>query len=362
MNLFYSLARPYGALVPVYGTCLTCWRLSTAVSGKTHACVQRATQRSDKATVKSKWLPELCQHRLAFRNITYTVKAKGQNKVILHDIGATVDSGRVLAIMGLSGAGKTSLLNVLTLTAFSGRSEGTVQLNGSNMSLQKFQRCCALVTQNNFHLGVPDTEGDTQLRRRPVPGRERDEKRDRVEALLSSLGLTSCADTVVGTSSRLVCRWAIAPPVDRLALIKRPTVLFLDEPTSGLDAAAAVGVMDCIRELAKSSNLVVICTIHQPSTVVYNSFDQVMLLAGGAVAFRGTADEAVPYFASIGHAMPNHSNPAEFMLNLVNDEFSDPKQVAAVMGHWAKNRSDGTDPTLNRRSTRRRAAAWRWNA
>ena len=91
------------------------------------------------------------KHRLAFRNITYTVKAKGQNKVILHDIGATVDSGRVLAIMGPSGAGKTSLLNVLTLTAFSGRSEGTVQLNGTDMTLQKFQRCCALVTQNNFH-------------------------------------------------------------------------------------------------------------------------------------------------------------------------------------------------------------------
>ena len=127
-------------------------------------------------------------HRLAFRDIAYTVKVKKRDKVILHDIGATVESGRVLAIMGPSGAGKTSLLNVLTLTAFGGRSEGSVQLNGADMTLQKFQRCCALVTQNNFHWSYLTPRETLNFAADLYLDASADEKRERVETLLSSLG------------------------------------------------------------------------------------------------------------------------------------------------------------------------------
>ena len=222
------------------------------------------------------------RHVFEFRDMRYTVKVKGEEKVLLSNISASLSSGHVLAILGPSGAGKTTLLDVLTLQAFAGRAQGKVQLNGKAMDLSTFQRACALVTQQDFHwafLTARETlayAADLYLDATPK------EKQARVEKLLADLGLTGCADTKVGNvflpglSGGQKRRLSIA-----LALIKSPTVLFLDEPTSGLDAAAAVGVMNTIKELAVTANVAVVCTIHQPSTVVYNSFDQVMVLPRG---------------------------------------------------------------------------------
>ena len=70
-----------------------------------------------------------------------------------------------------------------------------------------------------------------------------------------------------------------------VALLSNPLVLFLDEPTSGLDAAAAASIMRFLKELAVAANIAIVCTIHQPSSAVYNGFDRVMLLSGGKVAF-----------------------------------------------------------------------------
>ena len=98
--------------------------------------------------------------------------------------------------------------------------------------------------------------------------------------------------------------------------ISQVAIVFLsDEPTSGLDAAAASNIMQEIVRVAKEERLIIICTIHQPSTKVYNSFDQLMILSRGRTAFVGNVDDAVPYFSSIGHECPANMNPAEVGLH-----------------------------------------------
>ena len=87
-------------------------------------------------------------------------------------------------------------------------------------------------------------------------------------------------------------------------------MLFLDEPTSGLDAAAADNIMQEIVRVAKEERLIIMCSIHQPSTKVYNGFDKLMILSRGREAFSGDLSDAPTYFESIGSAVPDQMNPA----------------------------------------------------
>jgi len=277
--------------------------------------------------------------------------------VLISGISASIESGRVLAIMGPSGAGKTVLLNAITLDALGGKTTGAVQLNGADLSLSLFRRHCAVCAQEDHHwayLTCRETlafAADLYLGGSGGGGGAATaaQKAGTVAKLLADLGLAGCADTVVGNqfvkglSGGQKRRLSIA-----VVLIKRPAVLFLDEPTSGLDAAAAVGVMRTVRDLAVSANLAVIATIHQPAAVIYNAFDQVMLLSSGRVAYRGDAAAARSYFASIGHEMGKLTTVAEFMLNKVNREFSDPSQVDAIIDAWAAQEQPPPGPAAAR--------------
>lgn len=94
-------------------------------------------------------------------------------------------------------------------------------------------------------------------------------------------------------------------------LIPRRFHIILDEPTSGLDAAAAENIMKEIVRVAKDERLIICCSIHQPSTKVYNGFDQLMILSRGREAFTGVLKDAPKYFESIGSPVPDQMNPAE---------------------------------------------------
>eukprot|EP00958_Prasinococcus_capsulatus_P027773 scaffold5846_cov333-Prasinococcus_capsulatus_cf.AAC.6 len=81
----------------------------------------------------------------------------------------------------------------------------------------------------------------------------------------------------------------------------------MDEPTSGLDAAAASSIMTFLKELAVDANLMILATIHQPSTAVFHGFDKTMVLTGGEVCYSGPAAKMVSYLARINKEVrPTH--------------------------------------------------------
>lgn len=94
-------------------------------------------------------------------------------------------------------------------------------------------------------------------------------------------------------------------------------------------------VMGHLKKIASSMNIMVICTIHQPSTTVFNSFDATMVLSDGRVCYAGPAQDSIQYFEDIGRPMPAHMNPAEYMLDIVNRDFTDPAEVDALIEEWA---------------------------
>ena len=96
-----------------------------------------------------------------------------------------------------------------------------------------------------------------------------------------------------------------------------------------------IAIMAFLKELAQQTNIAIVCTIHQPSTAVFNGFDRVMLLSTGRVAYLGTSKDVLPYATKLDTRCAI-TNPAEFMLDLVNREFTDPKQVDYILDKYEK--------------------------
>lgn len=98
--------------------------------------------------------------------------------------------------------------------------------------------------------------------------------------------------------------------------------------------------MQEIVRVAKEERLIIMCTIHQPSTKVYQGFDEISIMSRGRTAFAGDVNDAVPYFESIGYPCPPATNPAEFYLDLVNSDFSDEAVVASILDTWEEKKPD----------------------
>ena len=119
-----------------------------------------------------------------------------------------------------------------------------------------------------------------------------------------------------------------------VGMISKPSVLFLDEPTTGLDSTAAYSIAQYIASVAKSTNVAVIMTIHQPSALVFEMFDDLLLLEGGKVAFGGPIRAARDYFESIHLANPQDINPADYYLSLVMSSTSPPGADGSTGQAW----------------------------
>jgi ABC-type multidrug transport system ATPase subunit len=251
----------------------------------------------------------------------------------------------MMAIMGPSGCGKTTLLNVLAQRKASTKAEvsSVVLINGKIPTDLTFRRLSSYVESDDALIGsltVKETlyfAAQLSLSGSVVAN----ERIRRINELLQAFGLTNQANTFIGTllkkgiSTGQKRRLSIAAQ-----LISAPKILFLDEPTSGLDSAASFKVMSYMREVAQANNLIVIASIHQPSTATFELFDRLLLLSAGKVCFSGLVSQTKPYFDSIGFPMPPQINPAEFVLDLTNVDFDSniegcQERITQIQNSWA---------------------------
>ncbi|PBC32436.1 Protein white [Apis cerana cerana] len=140
----------------------------------------------------------------------------------------------------------------------------------------------------------------------------------KIDNLLKDVGLTNRRDVRIGNS--IDDKVLSGGEKKRLSfateLLTDPKILFLDEPTTGQDSHSANCVISQLKSFAAKGRTV-LCTIHQPSSDIFSSFDRIILIAEGRVAFSGRIDQAVEFFASQGYECPRKYNPADFLIAIV---------------------------------------------
>ncbi|KIW15416.1 hypothetical protein PV08_05462 [Exophiala spinifera] len=260
-------------------------------------------------------------------NVTVKDRKSGLPLKILDSNHGSVKGGSVLALMGPSGSGKTTLLNVLAhrTSTMKGDFEGNIMINGQVTNQQSIRKVSSYVEQEDAMIGILTTQETVDFAARlSLQGTmSKKERVARVNELIESFGLQRQRGTIVGTPLR---KGLSGGQKRRLSvasqLVTSPRILFLDEPTSGLDSAASFEVMNYIKKIAKEYNIICIASIHQPSTTTFDLFDQLMLLSEGRMCYFGALAGIHAYFNRINRPIPVHINPAEFLLDLVNGDFS----------------------------------------
>ncbi|KAF6072234.1 ABC-2 type transporter family protein [Candida albicans] len=260
-----------------------------------------------------------------WRDLTYQVKIKKEDRVILDHVDGWVKPGQITALMGASGAGKTTLLNCLSERVTTGIiTDGERLVNGHALD-SSFQRSIGYVQQQDVHLETTTVREALQFSAylRQSNKISKKEKDDYVDYVIDLLEMTDYADALVGVAGEglnVEQRKRLTIGVELVA--KPKLLLFLDEPTSGLDSQTAWSICKLMRKLADHGQAI-LCTIHQPSALIMAEFDKLLFLQkGGRTAYFGELGEncqtMINYFEKYGaDPCPKEANPAEWMLQVV---------------------------------------------
>ncbi|KAL5417901.1 hypothetical protein PMIN03_001390 [Paraphaeosphaeria minitans] len=271
-------------------------------------------------------------HSFSWNNIVVTVndRCTKQPLEILSDIRGLVKAGEMLALMGPSGSGKTTLLNVLAhREATIGASvSGRTYVNGLQPDSKDFRKLSSFVEQEDALVGSLTVQETLSFAAQLALPRSvsKAERIASINALLESFGLREQANALIGTPIRKGVSGGQKRRVSVAShLITSPKILFLDEPTSGLDSAASYEVMNFVRATARKYN---------PSTTTFELFDHLLLLSRGKSVYNGPIACIQDYFTSIGYEMPTYINPAEYIIQLVNIDFSQNQAEAVDRLTW----------------------------
>ena len=250
-----------------------------------------------------------------WQDVNFSVPYQGGQKRLLHDVHGYAKPGVMVALMGASGAGKTTLLNTLSQRQQMGVVSGTMLEDGRPLGTE-FQRMTGFVEQQDLHdrsATIREAIEFSAILRQEchIP---REEKLAYVDQIIDLLELREISDALI-LSLGVEQRKRLTIGVE---LAAKPALLFLDEPTSGLDSQSAYSIIRFLKKLAAAGHGI-ICTIHQPSSLLIQQFDMILALnpGGNTFYFGKVGDNGLmvrKYFADRGVDCPPQKNIAEFIL------------------------------------------------
>jgi ATP-binding cassette subfamily G (WHITE) protein 2 (SNQ2) len=251
-----------------------------------------------------------------WKDVEYTVPYQGGERKLLNKVNGYAKPGVMIALVGASGAGKSTLLNTLSQRQNTGVVSGEFLVDGKDLG-KAFQRGTGFCEQMDLHDGTATIREALEFSAilRQDKSIQRAEKIAYVDKIIDLLELQNIQDALV-SSLGVEQKKRLTIGVELAA--KPSLLLFLDEPTSGLDSNSAYSIVQFLKKLAQAGQAIV-CTIHQPSSVLIQQFDMILALnPGGNTFYFGPVGEngkdVVKYFGDRGVECPPSKNVAEFIL------------------------------------------------
>ena len=227
------------------------------------------------------------------RDLNFTFKNSTNG---LHNFSFNLESGQLVAIMGGSGVGKSTLLGIMNGNIRP--DEGTITVNGYPLDAPEARQLIGFVPQDDLLIEELTVYQNLWFTARLCFARLSDQEiKARVENVLKELDLEGIKDLEVGSPIRKTISGGQRKRLNiALELIREPAILYLDEPTSGLSSSDSEKVIMLLKEQTHRGKLVVV-NIHQPSSEIYKLFDRLWLLdRGGYPIYDGNPIEAIIYF------------------------------------------------------------------
>ncbi|KAL1512982.1 hypothetical protein ABEB36_002476 [Hypothenemus hampei] len=270
----------------------------------------------------------------SWNNLKYSIKKKGEylwkrnrneETIIINDVSGVAFSESVIAIMGVSGCGKTTLL---TLLSGQRHGKGVLKINDKIISRKLLRSNSIFLQQNDFFIETLTIYEHIQFMAAMYLQKPFRLRMSIIRELLLNLNLENIKYTKLKClSSGEKRRVSLAA-----SLLAEPYILFCDEPITGLDSSSAMSVVKMFETIAASGKIVFM-TVHQPSSELFQSFDNIILLASnGKVAFQGSKDNAKKFFESQGLYCPAAFNLADFYIkNMIVNSSTDSKRIESMI-------------------------------
>ncbi|XP_050236124.1 ABC transporter G family member 23 [Mercurialis annua] len=276
-------------------------------------------------------------YRLTVTNLSYTISPSNSmsssffhflqnpNPInILHSVSFQAISSEILAIVGPSGTGKSSLLRFI-----SGRVKDkdftpkSISINDRYISNPShLRKICGFVAQEDNLLPLLTVQetlmysAKFRLKGLSMSSKDREKL---VESLMMELKLSHVAHSFVGDEEKRGISGGERKRVSiGVEMIHNPAILILDEPTSGLDSSSAFQVIDLLSTMAKEKSRTIVLSIHQPSYRILRFIHKFLILSHGSVVHNGSLDSLEQTISNLGFQIPIQLNPLEFAMEIIH--------------------------------------------
>ncbi len=273
---------------------------------------------------------------LSFEFVDLKCQPRKSSRPILSEVSGEIQSGSLSGVMGASGAGKSTFVNVLM--GKQAHTGGITKVNGVAGNISKYKKIIGYVPQDDIllaELTVRENILHSARIRLPCDWTD-DDIQGHVDILISCLQLEHVKNSLVGNAAAPVISGGQRKRVSiGMELAAAPMALFLDEPTSGLDATSASSIMTTLKALSRLG-ITVVTIIHQPRQEIFESLDTLLLFAAGRMIYQGPESTVQTYFENVGFHFPEHGNPADTIMDII-----------AGQGHLYKKSGDtGVQPLI----------------